>query len=89
LFVWFGFFRGRVSLCSPDCPGTHSVDQAGLELRNLPASAKRTEFLEYSHLESEEGKDYPDLLSASVLLWQTVSAWVLYKVKGLMKHTVL
>ncbi|GAB1292634.1 Major facilitator superfamily domain-containing 13B [Apodemus speciosus] len=27
-----------VSLCSPGCPGTHSVDQAGLELRNLPAS---------------------------------------------------
>jgi hypothetical protein len=35
----FGFFRDRVSLCSPGCPGTHSVDQAGLELRNLPASA--------------------------------------------------
>jgi hypothetical protein len=32
-------FRDRVSLCSPGCPGTHSVDQAGLELRNLPASA--------------------------------------------------
>jgi hypothetical protein len=28
-----------VSLCSPGCLGTHSVDQAGLELRNLPASA--------------------------------------------------
>jgi hypothetical protein len=36
LFVW-----DRVSLCSPGCPGTHSVDQAGLELRNLPASASR------------------------------------------------
>jgi hypothetical protein len=24
---------------SPSCPGTHSVDQAGLELRNPPASA--------------------------------------------------
>jgi hypothetical protein len=23
------------------CPGTHSVDQAGLELRNLPASASQ------------------------------------------------
>jgi hypothetical protein len=32
-------FRDRVSLCSPGCPGTHFVDQAGLELRNLPASA--------------------------------------------------
>jgi hypothetical protein len=34
-------FRDRVSLCSPGCPGTHSVDQAGLELRNPPASASR------------------------------------------------
>jgi hypothetical protein len=24
------FFRDRVSLCSPGCPGTHFVDQAGL-----------------------------------------------------------
>jgi hypothetical protein len=37
LFV-FLVFLDRVSLCSPGCPGTHSVDQAGLELRNLPAS---------------------------------------------------
>jgi hypothetical protein len=34
-------FRDRVSLCSPGCPGTHFVDQAGLELRNSPASASR------------------------------------------------
>jgi hypothetical protein len=36
-FVLFWFFQDRVSLCIPGCPGTHSVDQAGLELRNLPA----------------------------------------------------
>ncbi|GAB1297169.1 Mapk-regulated corepressor-interacting protein 1 [Apodemus speciosus] len=30
-----------VSRCSPGYPGTHSVDQAGLELRNLPASASQ------------------------------------------------
>jgi hypothetical protein len=36
--VWFGF-SDRVSLRSPGCPGTHSVDQAGLKLTNLPASA--------------------------------------------------
>jgi hypothetical protein len=30
-------FGDRISLCSPSCLGTHSVDQAGLELRNLPA----------------------------------------------------
>jgi hypothetical protein len=41
-FVLFCFvFQDRVSLCSPGCPGTHSVDQAGLELRNLPASASQ------------------------------------------------
>jgi hypothetical protein len=34
-------FRDRVSLYSPGCPGTHSVDQAGLKLRNPPASASR------------------------------------------------
>jgi hypothetical protein len=34
-------FRDRVSLCSPGCPGTHFVDQAGLELRNSPASASQ------------------------------------------------
>jgi hypothetical protein len=31
-------FRDRVSLCSSGSPGTHFVDQAGLELRNPPAS---------------------------------------------------
>jgi hypothetical protein len=46
LFVWgflfcFLFFRNRVSLCSSDCPGSHSVDQAGLKLRNPPVSASQ------------------------------------------------
>jgi hypothetical protein len=40
-FFFFWFFRDRVSLCSPGCPETHFVDQAGLELRNLPASASQ------------------------------------------------
>jgi hypothetical protein len=44
--LFFGFFclfvfQDRVSLCSSGCSGTHSVDQAGLELRNPPASASR------------------------------------------------
>jgi hypothetical protein len=34
------FCRDRVFLCSPGCPGTHSVDQVGLELRNLPLPPK-------------------------------------------------
>ncbi|GAB1301323.1 Protein dpy-30 homolog [Apodemus speciosus] len=33
--------EGRVSPYSPGCPGTHSVDQAGLEFRNPPASASQ------------------------------------------------
>jgi hypothetical protein len=41
LFVCFLIFRDRVSLYSPGYPGTDSVDQAGLELRNPPASASR------------------------------------------------
>jgi hypothetical protein len=39
VFVLVSVFWDRVSLYSPGCPGTHFVDQAGLELRNLPASA--------------------------------------------------
>jgi hypothetical protein len=45
--VWFGlvlvclFSRQGFSVSRHGCPGTHSVDQAGLELRNLPASASR------------------------------------------------
>jgi hypothetical protein len=40
-FFIFLFFRDRVSLYSPSCPGTHSVDQDGLELRNPPVSASQ------------------------------------------------
>ena len=41
IFFFFVFFLDRVSLYSPGCPGTHFVDQAGLELRNSPASASQ------------------------------------------------
>jgi hypothetical protein len=40
-FFLFLVFRDKVSLYSLGCPGTHFVDQAGLELRNLPASASQ------------------------------------------------
>ena len=40
-FFFFFFFQDRVFLYSPGCPGTHFVDQAGLELRNPPASASQ------------------------------------------------
>jgi hypothetical protein len=39
-------FRDRVSLYNPGCPGTHFVDQAGLKLRNPPASASQVLGLE-------------------------------------------
>jgi hypothetical protein len=38
-FFGGGRVRNRVSLYSPGHSGTHFVDQAGLKLRNLPASA--------------------------------------------------
>ena len=46
-FVLFCFclFRDRVSLYSPGCTRTHFVDQAGLELRNPPASASASRVL--------------------------------------------
>jgi hypothetical protein len=40
-FFFFLVFQSRVSLCSHGCPGICSVDQAGLELRDLPASASQ------------------------------------------------
>ena len=40
-FLFCFVFRDRVSLYRPGCPGTHSVDQGGLELRNPPASASQ------------------------------------------------
>jgi hypothetical protein len=41
VFVVVVVFRDRVSLCSCGCPGAHFVDQAGLKLRNPPASASQ------------------------------------------------
>jgi hypothetical protein len=41
IIFFFLVFQDRVSLCSPGCPGTHSVDQAGLKLRDPPASASQ------------------------------------------------
>ena len=38
ILFFFGFSRQGFSVCSPGCPGTHFVDQAGLVLRNSPAS---------------------------------------------------
>ena len=41
-FWLVGFvFRGKISLCVPDRPGTPSVNKPGLKLRDPPASAYR------------------------------------------------
>jgi hypothetical protein len=52
-FGWLvGFvFENRVSLCSSGCPGTHSVDQTGLELRDPLASASGVLELKAWHIE--------------------------------------
>ena len=41
LVGWILVFQDRVFLCSPVCLETCSVDQAGLELRDPPASASQ------------------------------------------------
>ena len=48
-FFFFLVFRDRVSLYSPRCPGTHFVDQAGLELRNPPASVLGSKLCATTH----------------------------------------
>ncbi|GAB1295607.1 Cullin-associated NEDD8-dissociated protein 1 [Apodemus speciosus] len=48
---------GEVSLCSPGYPGTHFVDQAGLELRNPPASASQVLGLKGDFLKTLEDPD--------------------------------
>jgi hypothetical protein len=40
-FVVVFVFQARISLCSSGFPRTHSVDQAGLELRNPPTTASQ------------------------------------------------
>jgi hypothetical protein len=44
--VWF--FETEFLCYSLGCPGTHCVDQAGLELRDPPASASQV--LEYKNI---------------------------------------
>jgi hypothetical protein len=81
LFVCLFVFRDRVSLYSPGCPGTHSEDQAGLELRNPPASASQVlglkacattarplcSFLKIHLLGCQNGSVYKDTLNPNTL----------------------
>jgi hypothetical protein len=85
--VYIFFFGGggsqdRVSLYSPGCPGTHSVDQADLKLRNPPASASQvlrlkacatTAWRSYSQVGGREQWDWDwcRLLKLTYLLQQS------------------
>ena len=52
------FVLDRVSLCSPGCLGTHSVDQTGLELRDPPVSASPVLVLEVCATTSQKAFSY-------------------------------
>ena len=43
VFCFVFVLQDRVSLCSPGCSGTYSVDQAALKLRDPTASATATQ----------------------------------------------
>jgi hypothetical protein len=70
LFVCF-VFRDRVSLCSPSYPGTHFVDQAGLKLRNPPASASQVLGLKACATTTRLGDLYltPSLRASITMAW--------------------
>jgi hypothetical protein len=74
-FFFFLVFRDRVSLYSPSCPETHSVDQADLELRNPPVSASQVLGLKAcattpgSMLSFERTAFSIELTSSSQMLW--------------------
>jgi hypothetical protein len=55
----------KVSLCSPRCPRTHPIDQAGLELRDLPAFASQVLGLK-AMLTSLDRHRFPFLLARTM-----------------------
>ncbi|GAB1293660.1 RNA helicase [Apodemus speciosus] len=54
-----------ISVCSPGCPGTHSVDYAGLELRNLPPYASQVLGLKACSTTARLGSDPQNLIAQS------------------------
>jgi hypothetical protein len=73
LFIYlFWFPRQGFPVCL-GCPGTYSVDQAGLELRNPPASASRVLGLKACATTARPVPSYIDLIiySSIPLLFYT------------------
>lgn len=64
--------RDRVSLHSPAYPGTHSLDYAGLDLRDLPACASQV--LGLKVFSTPPGPLFPPLIA--YVLKMCVSAWM-------------
>jgi hypothetical protein len=82
LFLGWGWGQDRVSLCSLGCSGTHSVDQAGLELRNLPASASQVLGLKACATTARRCPDFMWVLEICtpvfMLVWPVLYPWCLF-----------
>jgi hypothetical protein len=83
---FFLVFRDRVSLCSSGCPGTHFVDQGGLQHRNPPASASRVLGLKacathhtWLHGNSYKGKHLIDLQCRGLAIIVMMESMVAYR----------
>jgi hypothetical protein len=83
LFLFFGFWFFKTEfLCSPGCSGTHSVDQAGLELRNPPASASQVLGLKVCATTAQPNIDLNQVIWP--LLFPPDQSY--FNIKGLEKH---
>jgi hypothetical protein len=63
-------FQDGVSLCSSGCLGTHSVDQAGLELRGLPSFLKNNNTQKKNQLNFMKISVLPAYICASVIYYK-------------------
>lgn len=66
-------FWDMVSLCSSDCPESHFVDQAGIELRYPPASASLVAKIKSVHHHTQTDWDFYNNLGRLFVLGQTAS----------------
>jgi hypothetical protein len=73
-------FQVRVSLCSPGYPGTHFVDQTGLELRNLPASASQVLGLKVCTTTTQQNWTSENYISHwfSMVKQKSMTLWLLW-----------